>query len=439
MGEFMSKCTYSSCCISTVIVLGLLCGPVQAVDKKDIVIGGGIACAIAIASGGIYGHIILPWYTNKKELEKKKQQTEQLRLEQEQWRTLYRNISSAYNSANIPLTDSNSLIDYKGRLAQDLLTLEQALNFMWEDLTERDSLVKLIEHLKDHQSQVTKLIGSTIGQEVHSLFKDELTCLARDGKLDPTKISTLVYEKYGDTAYKFTNYKNRLNEAIATCKLLGASVELVASLENLNKSTNYLFATSLDQERLAMQNADREDKKFRAELDEKYAAKKFFQEAQRHVQQSTQTVHKMSEEITRQVHKLQGVVENCSNTTATLINLVTSWGYRNSQQYDQLVYEIREEGRTTRNALGAISKEGTKIIERKLDSVKKQAQQAQAQSQAAHVKAQDAQAKAQDAQQQAKTAHDMADVALGPLPPACNPDYVDPNDPPKPSAPPLDE
>lgn len=418
-GGLMERRKHKIQCASLVIITGLLVGQIQAIDKKDVAIGGFIACGLAVASASVYGHVFLPWYTNKKELAAKKRHLEQVRLEQEEWRELYRTISNSYNAANIPLSNSCALFEYKNRLDEDICILEKALNFTWEDLSEREVVVKLIQHLKEHQAQVTKLLGATVGQETYAIFKEELNNLAHDPKLDPTRISTIVYEKFGDTAYKFTNYKQALNEAIARCKQFGAPCDVVTALEDLNKATNFLFATSLDQERSTMQAVDREDKILKAQLDERYEAKKFFQDAQRHVQQSTQTVN----DIGRQVDKLHGMMENCLNSTNSLINLVTSWGYRNSQQYDNLASEIREERKTTRDVLRTMSTKETKMFEQKLEAVERKAQAAQVQ--------------AKDAQQKAKVAQDTADAALSPLPPAYNPEYLASLDPNNPSAPPA--
>ena len=337
-------------------------------------------------------------------------------------------MNGKYNAVNIPMgQNSRTIFDYKNQLSADGLTvLEGAINFDWDDKSEKETLVKLSQYLKDHENQMRKLIGLKIGQEAQDRYKDELALMAKDGNLDANKMSKIIYEKFGDTPYKFTTYKTVLYEAIMQCKQLGAPQEMVAALETLNKNCNYLFTNALDQERTSRESVDKQEKLFKAELDNKHAIKDFYQEAQRHVQQASHTVSRFSEEMDRQCRAQRSVLDSCSSMLQNIMHMFTTWGVRSEQQTDRVVYEVRQEGRTTRDAVRAAVTAKNIAVERKLTDIERAASQA-------HLAA-------QQAKHQAAVAQNTANAALPPLPPATSPTYQPPaTDEPIPSAPPLED
>lgn len=418
----MKTCKISVVGITLLACAGLISPHVYSFNTRYFALGS----VTAVGWGALYGHLILPWYTHKRQEDEKKRTAANHALEQEQWRSYYRMLNGKYNAANIPLDNSQALIAYKNQLITDLVKLETALEFNWDDKTEKEALAKQSHYLKEHELQITKLIGSKIGQEAHAYFKDELALLAKESNLDVTKMSKLVYEKYGDTTYKFTTYKKVLCDAIMKCKQFGAPQEMIQMLENLNKGTNYLFANALDQERAARENVEKQEKLFKAELDNKYAIKDFYQEAQHHVQQASNTITRFSEEMDRQCRIQRTVIDSCAAMLQNITNMFTTWGVRSEQQTERIVYEVRQEGRATRDAIRASINAKNVAVERKINEVERKAQQAQQ--------------TAQTAKQQAATAQNMADVALGPKPPATNP-YYQPQSPDdgKPSAPSLED
>ena len=76
--------------------------------------------------------------------------------------------------------------------------------------------------------QVAKLIAFKIGQETHEQFRDELTLLTNNNAFDANNMSKIIYEKYGNTTYKYTAYKTDLSETIMQCK----------QFENLKKNNS---------------------------------------------------------------------------------------------------------------------------------------------------------------------------------------------------------
>ena len=55
-------------------------------NKHHVAIGG----ITTIATSALYGHLILPWYTNKRQEEQKRRAAANHAREQEQWRSFYR-------------------------------------------------------------------------------------------------------------------------------------------------------------------------------------------------------------------------------------------------------------------------------------------------------------------------------------------------------------
>ena len=367
-------------------------------NKHHVAIGG----ITTIATSALYGHLILPWYTNKRQEEQKRRAAANHAREQEQWRSFYRTMNGKYNAAKIPIETSQTLFAYKNQLVPDITALEAAINFDWDDKAEREMLIKLSHYLKDHASQVTKLIGLKVGQETHELYKDELALLAKEGSPDANNMSKIVYEKFGDTTFKFTSYKSSLLEAITHCKQLGAPQEMVQALENLNKSINFLFTNALDQERTARENLDKQEKLFKAELENKYAIKDFYHEAQHHVQQASNTVSRFSEEMDRQCKAQRTTLDSCSAMLQNIMNMFTTWGVHSEQQIERVVHEVRQEGRTTRDTVHTSVNAKTTAIERKIDAIER---------------------KANEAKKDATEAKGMANAALPPLPPATAPGY----------------
>lgn len=362
--------------------------------------------ASAIIGGVVYGHAILPWYTNKRQQEEIKQKAAAHAQQQIEWRAFYRSVNSKYTAATIPLESALSLSEYKKQLVVDIAKLEQALEFKWNDEIEREAIIKLLQYLKNHELQLKKIIGLKIGKEIQEQYKEEFTLIAKEGNPDTSKLSKIVYEKHGDTNYKFSSYKAALCQAIMTCSQWQEAKETVQALETLNKNINYLFAPILDQERAARENAEKQEKLFNAELDNKHAIKDFYQEAQKHIKQASSTVSHFSEEMEKQCNTQRTILTSCSNMLQSIMNMFTSWGIRSEQQTERIVYEVRQEGRATRDSV----KTSVNAVDRKATEAKNQATQAK----------------------------EMAHAALPPLPPATNPGYQPPApDDGKPSAPPL--
>ena len=363
----------------------------------------------SIGGGALYGHIILPWITNKQIEEEKKHVAENHAKEQEKWRAYYRAINTKYNAASTPMDTSHTLCEYKKQLTADLSGLEKAISFDWDDQAEKQALINLAQYLKEHEIKVTKLIGFKIGQETHDQFKDELAALVSNSSFDANKMSKLIYEKYGDTAYKYSSYKKALCETIMQCKQLGAPQETVQALENLNKVTNFLFATALDQERISREQAEKQEKLLNAELADKTAIKDFYKDAQRHVQEASNTVRRLSEEIDNQSHAQKKAFDSC---IAMIQNIFSTWSLHSEQQTERVVHEIRHDGQTTRETITTTVNAKNSALERKLNDVER---------------------KANEAKEKAAEAKATAQAALPPLPPATNPNYI-----PEPSAPPYE-
>ncbi|HML19462.1 MAG TPA: hypothetical protein PKD74_02685 [Candidatus Dependentiae bacterium] len=389
------------------------------IRNKQRLITGSASGLSAIIGAAIYGHIILPWYTDKRQEEAKLAQLETHNKIQHKLRTLYRTANSTYNTASIPLDSSSVLLDYKKQLAEDIAKLQEGTTFDWDDPTEKENVIQLISYLKDHDAQINKLLALKIGQEVQEQYRDEFTQLLKEDSIDATAMNKIVYEKFGDMLYKFSSYKQALHETHARCEQYGVAPELLKKIELLNKTTNYIFAQALDQERTAQEQAQQQVQLFNAELDNKHAVKDFYNEAQHHVQQASQTVSHIAQVMEQQSKAQQSMLDRCSTLLSTLIAHVTSWGMHNEQQAQKVISEVRQEGQNTREAIRSTLTAQNNAVQKKLNEVERKAHQAQ---------------------KKADEAHKMADTALGPLPPATNP-YLNAQDPdqPAPSAPPLED
>jgi hypothetical protein len=373
----------------------------------------------AVIGATIYGHIILPWYTNKRQEEAKRAQLETHNKTQHRLRTLYRALNSTYNTASIPLDSSSVLLDYKKQLSEDIAKLQEGTTFDWDDPTEKENVIQLINYLKDHDAQINKLLALKIGQEVQEQYRDEFTLLLKESSLDTSTMNKIVYEKFGNMLYKFSSYKQALYETHTRCQQYSVSEEILKKIESLNKKTNHLFAQALDQERSAQERAYQQTQLFNAELDNKHAIKDFYHEAQHHVQQASQTVSHFAQVMDQQSKAQQSMLDHCSTLLSTLMTHITSWGTHNEQQAQKVISEVRQEGHNTRETIRGTIATQNNAVQQKLNEIER---------------------KAHAAQKKAEEAHKMADTALGPLPPATNP-YINAQDPnqPAPSAPPLDD
>lgn len=387
--------------------------------NKQRLITGSASGLSAIIGAAVYGHIILPWYTNKRQEEAKLAQLETHNKTQHKLRTLYRTANSTYNTASIPLDSSSVLLDYKKQLADDIAKLQESTTFDWDDPTEKENVIQLISYLKDHDAQINKLLALKIGQEVQEQYRDEFTQLLKEDSIDATAMNKIVYEKFGDMLYKFSSYKQALHETYARCEQYGVAPELLKKIELLNRTTNYIFAQALDQERTAQEQAQQQAQLFNAEIDNKHAVKDFYNEAQHHVQQASQTVSHIAQVMEQQSKAHQSMLDHCSTLLSTLIAHVNSLGMHNEQQAQKVISEVRQEGQNTREAIHSTIATQNNAVQQKLNEVERKAHQAQ---------------------KKADEAHKMADTALGPLPPATNP-YLNAQDPDQqtPSAPPLED
>ncbi len=395
----MKMCNTTNRYIVVLVWSALLTHNIYSLNKGQMTIATVSASIGAIA----YGHGFLPWYTNKRQEKEKKHKAAVHQRAQEELRALYRTINSAYNAATIPLETSSTLFAYKARLISDIKQLDEALDFDWDDPTEKATLEKLLHYLKNHEIQIAKLIGIKIGQETQQVYKDELALIARDTNVDTAKMSKIVFEKFGNTQLKFTNYKNALLQSIIACKQFGAPQEMIDALDNLNKVTNFLFANGLDSERTEHEHIIKQEKLFNAELDNKYAIKDFYKEAQHYVQQASNTVTRCSEEMDRQNHIQQKLIDNCTLMLQNLTSMFTTWSIRSEQQTERVVQEVRQESHITREVVKTSANAKNIAIEQKINAIERKAAQAQQ--------------TAQSAKQQASTAQNMADAALGPTPP----------------------
>jgi hypothetical protein len=387
----------------SILALGLSTTDTLTVDNKHIAIGCASTLIGTLAGSAVYGHIILPWYTHSRE------KAEQSRLEQlhrqkkEQLLTLGRIIKDKYTNANIPMKNSQVICKFKEELLTALADTEKIFEFNWDSEAEKESISKLQQTLKETLGQLNKILGLTVGQEVHDQYKDELALMLQDNKPDNNKMSRVVHEKFGDKPYKYTTYKTCLDNAIAFCNTAGATQETLQELEKLNRCTNFLFSSALAEERAAQENAAKLEQLHAAELANKHAIKDFYQTAEEHVKQSAQTVSHFADEMNRQCAANKSILQSISN-------FLTTWGIRSEQQTERVVYEIRQDGRATRDAIHALNATATA-----------------------------AERKAENAQQQAKEAKGMAQAALPPLPPAFNPSYTAQSAAmPEPSAPPYE-
>ncbi len=387
--------------------------------NKQRLITGSASGLSAIIGAAVYGHIILPWYTNKQQEEAQRAQIETHNKTQQKLRSLYRSINSTYNTASIPLDSSSILLNYKKQLAEDLAKLQEAATFDWDDPAEKENVIQLINYLKDHDTQINKLLALKIGQEVQEQYRDEFTLLLKENSLDATTMNKIVYEKFGNLLYKFSSYKQALSDTKTRCEQYGVAQEILKKLELLNKRTNHIFSQALDQERAAQEHARQQAQLFNAELENKHAIKDFYHEAQHHVQQASQTVSHIAQVMEEQSKAHQSMIDHYSALLSTLIAHITSWNTHNEQQTQKVIAEVRQEGQVTRETIHSALSTHNNAVQKKLNEVERKAQQAQ---------------------KKADEAHKMADAALGPLPPATNP-YLNAQDPnqPAPSAPPLDD
>jgi hypothetical protein len=393
----------SSRTIIFILTFGLVTTDTLTIDKENIAIGSASAIIGTLTGSIVYGHIILPWYTHSRE------KAEQKRLEllhcqqKEQLQTLCHSIKDKYANTNIPTENSHAISKFKEELFASLADIEKMLKFNWDCESEREGILKLQQTLKETLTQLNKILGLTVGKEVHEQYKDELALMVQDNKPDDSKMSRVIYEKFGNKPYKFTTYKTCLDNSMAYCNKVGAPQETLLELEKLNRCTNLLFASALAEERAAQENAVKQEQLHQAELDNKHAIKDFYQTADEHVKKSSQTVAHFAAEMNQQCEANKSILQSISNFLAT-------WGIRSEQQTERVVYEVRHDGQRTREAIATLN-----------------------------AKASAAEHKAEKAQQQATEAKCMAQAAMPPMPPAFNPSCPPQGGTmPEPSAPPYE-
>lgn len=390
----------------TLISMLIICfsyADILTVEKEHLAISSASALIGSLAGSVVYGHIILPWYTHSHEKAEQKRLELLHRQQKEQLQILCHSIKDKYVNANIPMGNSQIISKFKEELCYALTDIEKMLEFNWDSETEKEGISKLQQTLKETLSQLNKILGLTVGKEVHEQYKDELALMVQDDKQDGSKMSRVIYEKFGDKPYKFTTYKTNLDHSIAFCNKVGAPQEILQELEKLNRCTNFLFASALAEERAAQENAVRQEQLHQTELDNKHAIKDFYQTADAHVKKSAQTVAHFAAEMNQQCEANKSILQSISNFLAT-------WGIRSEQQTERIVYEIRQDGRTTRNAISTLNTK-TSAAERKAEKAKKEAAEAKS----------------------------MAQSATPPMPPAFNPSYTAPSGTiPEPSAPPYE-
>lgn len=358
-------------------------------------------------------------------------------------------IEGKYNSATIP-SDIRLLQNYKRTLLADKAELNKIMPVAAANSVEKEVMVKLARHLEGFESHVERLIISCNVQDIKKEYKRELELLkASNAILDFSKMNKIVFEKYGHVPYKFCAYKADLSQRLAQCKNIGASNEDIDDLDLLDKLTNNLFSQSLDNERVAREKALKEQRLFDAEIDSKVAVKDFYKEAERHVANASRTVEHFAKEMDAQCKQQMSAIEKCSLLLNSFTGLMSNWGVRIDQQTERLVYEMRQEGRTTRDAVHTegqairthVNQVGNKVdsVGERINAARQQAAQAQQQAALAQRQAAQAQQQAVQAQQQANQLHVL------PTAPALPVNYPGPSAPPLPtndpvpSAPPLEE
>lgn len=398
----MTICKSFHTCIS-ILTIVFFTTDTLTIDKEHIAIGSASALIGTLAGSIVYGHIILPWYTHSREKAEQKS-LEQLHIQKkEQLHRSYSAIKDKYAAATIPMGNSQIISKFKEELIAALADIEKMLEFNWDSVAEKEGILKLQQILKENEAQLNKVLGLTVGQEVHTQYKDELALMVQDDKPDSGKMSRIICEKFGNKLYKFTTYKTALADSISYCNKAGAPEQTLLELEKLNRYTNFLFSNTLAEERTAQENAVRQEQLHIAELANKHAIKDFYQTAEEHVKKSAQTVSHFADEMDRQCNANRSILQSISNFLST-------WGIRSEQQTEHIVYEIRQGGSATRDAIHALNAKATA-----------------------------AERKAESAQQQAKEAKAMAQAALPPMPPAFNPSFTAQSAAmPEPSAPPYE-
>lgn len=347
-------------------MLGLLSYDCKGITNTET----GLAIAGLVLTGA-YGHLILPWIRHEKFLREKLKKEEEHIRDQEKWRSFYTKLNEKYSLASIPKESSSALIDYKNEMTRDITVLEQAADFLWDDTQEQKRVVKLLEFLKDQEVATSAHIGLKVGKEIETSYKPEVALIQPDmSTVNVDQLTKIVYEKFGDVAYKFTSYKNVLDESIARCKQIGASPDTLNALENLNRATNRLFSKMLDQERKQLEETRKQDELFKVDIDTKIAAKDLCVQAKHHVSEATDTVARMSKKVDKALEAQRKELNSCSILLEHIKGLFSIFNAKQEQQTDRVIQEV---GQTQK-----IIKDNYKIIEGKLTKIEQKKDQEQA-------------------------------------------------------------
>lgn len=312
-------------------------------------------CAITggatLATSLLFSHVLWPIITGhrkKVECERRLQEHAEMQIK---LRTGYHDIKGKYDTSAVP-SDLKSLRMYKDIVATDKVELNKMLSFAWDSPVEKEVVINLVRQLDGLERQVDRLIVSTTVQDIKRDYKHELELVRSAGsRLDVQTMNKIVFEKYGHVQYRFGSYKSDLSQKIAYCKNIGATYEEIDELDMLDKLTNSLFSQFLDNERIVREKATREQRLFDAEVDNKLAVKDFYKEAQHHVANASRTVERFSKEMDAQCKQQLSAIEKCSRLLNSLSSLISNWSGRIDQQTERIVYETRQEGRTTREAV----------------------------------------------------------------------------------------
>ncbi len=305
-------------------------------------------CTAAVATSAAYGHVFLPWVTRKMSQSSKKKASELRAQEQEKRRAQCYALAERYTVASMPASGFEVLCAYRDKLAADIETLKrEGLDFTWDNPAMRDGIVTLVQRLEEHARHAAKIIGLRVALEAQEEYREELALLDTDVP-EVTKLSRIIHEKFGDKIDKFTLYKAALTATMERCRHFGAPDEVMQKLSKLNKGTNYLFSTPLAEE-LTRREADKKrDKIFEAEMFGKASIQKFYEDAHKHVQRSTQIVEQLAQEVAAHNQAQRGITENCTNLLHSIKGMLAMSGIHSERQKERILYAINEQSEATR-------------------------------------------------------------------------------------------